>query len=214
MKTKSSLLVAAGLLCAAAPLARAGLYVKAGGFYNQAGDIQIANTAAFKSSLENTTGFSASAGWKLSYFRLEAELQALRSGAAAGSNAAGALSVVGGLKETTGFGNLFVDFPSILGLAPYVGAGLGYARINLDELAGTRPAGAAPVARFAGSGSVFGYQGVVGLQLHLFGAATLNAGYRIVKRQDLAVRDVLANAQQTLQLGSNRVFELGIAIGF
>jgi opacity protein-like surface antigen len=61
---------------------------------------------------------------------------------------------------------------------------------------------------------VFGYQAMLGLQFRLFGQATLNAGYRIVKHEDVAVRDVLAGVRQTLKLGTHRAFELGIALGF
>ena len=30
----------------------------------------------------------------------------------------------------------------------------------------------------------------------------------------LSIRDVVANAQQTLTLGNNRIFEIGVALGF
>lgn len=205
-------LVSLAVAVAATSASRADLYVKAGGLYNQAGDIHLSNTSAFTASLKNNTGFSGSLGFKLWRVRLEGELQALRSGARAASNSTGALAVIGSLKETTGFANALLDLPSLFGIAPYLGAGLGYARVDLENFDAT--SGALPVTRLSGSGSVFGYQGMLGLQLHLFGRATINAGYRLVKREDLRVRDVLANARQSLSLGSNRLFELGVAIGF
>jgi opacity protein-like surface antigen len=71
-----------------------------------------------------------------------------------------------------------------------------------------------PFAQFSGRDSVFGYQGMAGLQFHVFGQATLNAGFRLVKREDLDVRDVFTSARQAVKLDTNRVFELGLAIGF
>ena len=68
--------------------------------------------------------------------------------------------------------------------------------------------------QYSGSDSVFGYQGMVGLQFHIFGQATLNAGFRLVKKQDLNVREVIANARQSLDLGTSKIFELGFALGF
>jgi opacity protein-like surface antigen len=210
------LFVLTALTVAAAPFSRAGVYLKIAGLYNQPSDVSISNVSAFRASLKNNVGISGALGYKFTLFRVEAELQHLRSGTegeeTSGTSLGGIGRTVGTLKETSGFANGYVDFPSFFGLAPYIGAGLGYARVNIDNLARTR--NDVPVYQFSGREAVFGYQGMVGLQYHLFGQATLNAGFRLVKHEDVAVRDVLASAQRSLSLGHNRVFELGVAIGF
>lgn len=197
-------------------LAHAGIYLKFGGLYSNPSDVSVNSAAAFKASLKNNVGLSGAVGYKLSVFRVEAELQQLKNSAEAnetsGTLLAGNTRDVGSLKETSGFANAYVDFPAFFGLAPYLGAGLGYARINADGLGRTR--NNAPLFQYSGRDSVFGYQGMAGLQYHLFGQATLHGGFRLVKRDDIAVREVVANAGQTLSLGTNRVFELGVSIGF
>ena len=199
-----------------APWCQAGVYVKAAGLYNRPGDIHINNTTAFGASLKSNVGLSAALGYQLSQFRVEAELQRLSSDTepaeTSGTLFGGIGATTGAIKETAGFANGYFDFPSFFGFAPYLGAGLGYARVNLDNLGRTR--NGTPALQFSGRDSVFGYQAMLGFQFHLFGTATLNGGYRFIKRQDMAVRDVTANAQRSLKLGDNRMFELGLAIGF
>lgn len=203
-------------LALAAPLAHAGVYLKVAGLYNQPSDLHVNNVSAFKASLKSNVGLSAALGYKMSLFRVEAELQHLRNGAesaeSSGTLLGGISSTTGAIKETAGFANAFVDIPGFLGISPYLGAGLGYARINVDGLGRLR--NNVPLTQFSGSDSVFGYQAMLGVQFHLFGTATLHGGYRIIRRQDIAVRDVVANARQNLELGDNRVFEVGVSLGF
>src|SRR4051812_33680205 len=152
------------LALALAPLSRAGVYVKAAAIYNKPSDIEVSSTTAFKASLKSNTGFDAALGYKMSVFRVEAELQFLRSGTNAdttsGTLLAGTVSTIGAVKETAGFANGYFDFPSYFGFAPYLGAGLGYARVNLEDLGRTRNSVA--FTQFSGGDSVFGYQGMIG----------------------------------------------------
>ena len=210
-------LLAGAVLLASTPLIQAaGLYVKAAGLYNRPGDVEINSVSAFKASLKNNTGFAGAVGYKFSLLRVEAELQYLNNSTepdeTAGTLLAGVVRTAGSVKETSGFANALFDFPAFFGLSPYIGAGLGYARVNVDHLMRTR--NNAPVVEFSGRDSVFGFQGMLGVQLHFLGQATINAGYRIVKRGNVAVRDVLLNARQNVNLGNNQLFELGLAIGF
>ena len=211
MHLNRSLLLAFAF-CVAAPLSQAGLYIKGSGLYNNPSDLEINNAAAFKASLKTNTGISGALGYKLSHFRLEAEIQRLRSGTDTATTSTGAASATGALKELSGFANVFVDLPSFFGLGPYIGAGMGYAKTDFDNFSISR--GPTSLARYSGSDSVFGYQGALGLQFRIFGTATIHAGYRIVKRQDIAVRDIVTNAVQDVKLGDNRLFELGLAFGF
>ncbi len=212
--SRSLLLITAALI--AGSLCHAGTYVKVAGLYSQPGDLNVSGASAFAASLKNNTGVSGSLGYKFPLFRLEAELQRVSNSTEAdevsGTLFGGNRRTVGSVKQTSGFANAYWDLPSVFGLGPYVAAGLGYARFDIDELTRTRDN--VPFAQFSGRDSVFGYQGMLGLQFRLFGQVTVNAGYRLVKHEDLNVRDVIANAGETLKLGTNRMFELGVAIGF
>jgi hypothetical protein len=84
--------------------------------------------------------------------------------------------------------------------------------VDVEELGRTR--NSVRILQFSGSEAAFGYQGMVGLRYTILGQATIHAGYRIVKREDVAVRDVLSNFEHTLALGDNRMFELGLSINF
>jgi opacity protein-like surface antigen len=198
----------------------AGLYVRGSALYTKPSDVSVTSVSAFKASLKNNTGVAGAIGYKLSMLRLEAELQRISMGTDAdpssGTLLAGTSQTVGKVKETSGFANGYVDFPSFFGLAPYLGVGLGYAQVNLDNLAriNSSTTGTRSVIQFSGRDSVFGYQGMAGLQFHFLGQGTIYGGFRLVKREDVDVRDVVANAARTLSMGTNRVFELGVAIGF
>lgn len=198
----------------------AGLYVRGSALYTKPSDINLTSGAAFKASLKNNTGVAGAIGYKFSLLRVEAELQRIslttEADPVAGTLLAGTSQTVGKVKETSGFANAYVDFPSFFGLAPYVGVGLGYAQVNLDSLAriNSSPTGTRPVIQFSGRDSVFGYQGMAGLQYHFLGKGTIYGGFRLVKREDIDVRDAAANLGRSLTLGTNRVFELGVAIGF
>jgi opacity protein-like surface antigen len=212
----SRALLTVTLWLAAGPLAHAGTYVKVTGLYTRPGDLSVDTATAFAASLKNAAGISGALGYKLPVFRVEAEVQHVRNTTGpedvSGTLFGGERRTFGAVRRTAGFANAYWDLPSFLGLGPYVGAGLGYARINVNDLGRAR--NNVPLAEFSGSDSVFGYQAMLGLQFRLFGQATLNAGYRIVKHEDVAVRDVLAGVRQTLKLGTHRAFELGIALGF
>ena len=212
------LLRLSALLClglASASIGHAGPYVKVTGLYTQPSDISVNNTSAFRASLKNNVAIAGAVGYKLALFRVEAELQHAKNKSEAdessGTLFAGSGRTFGSLKQTSGFANGYFDVPAFFGIAPYIGAGLGYARFDVSDLG--RSNNNVPFARFSGRDSVFGYQAMAGLQLHLIGPATLNAGFRLVRHEDIDVRNVVANARESLSFGTNRVFELGVAIG-
>ena len=197
---------------AATPAAFAGFYVKGSGLYNSSSDIKLNNATAFKASLSSNVGYAGSLGFKFSAVRVEAEVQNFKSNVSDGTTGAGVVPATGSLKELNGYANVYLDIPAVLGVTPFVGAGLGYANLDFSNFSATQ--GATQVVKFFGKETVFGYQAIAGLQVHLFGAATLHAAYRIVKREDVAVREVVSNAQQSINLGTRHLFELGVAIGF
>ena len=192
--------------------AQAAFYFKATGFYSNPGDVKVDSASAFKASIKSNTGLSGALGYKFSLLRLEGELQSLNSGTSGGSTSTGAATVSGSLKELSGFANAFLDIPSTLGLAPYVGVGLGYAKIDLGQFNVVQ--GVTNVVQFSGEDKAFAYQAMAGLEFHILGQATQHAGYRIVHRGDIELRNAVASAKQNIKLGENQLFEIGLAFGF
>ena len=86
------------------------------------------------------------------------------------------------------------------------------AHVNLDNFNARQ--GSSSVVQFSDKKTVFGYQLKAGLQLHLFGQATLNAGYRFLDRENMNIHNVASSAEQNLRLGPSSIFELGVALGF
>jgi opacity protein-like surface antigen len=205
-------LLALVLALASAGPAHAAFYFAATGLYSNPSDVKVDSASGFRASIKSNTGFSGALGYKFSMLRVEAELQNLSSGTSGGSTTAGTATVFGSLREFSGFANAYVDVPSFLGLAPYAGVGLGEARIDLGQFNVVQ--GATNVVQFSGKGTAFAYQVLLGLQFHILGQATLHAGYRIVERGDISLRNAVVNASQNISLGQNKLFEIGVALGF
>src|SRR5947208_3627824 len=106
----TTLAFATGSVC------HAGLYLKVGGLYTKPTDLSINSATAFKASLKNNLGVTGALGYKLSVFRVEAEVQHVNNGTEAnetsGTTLAGVVRTTGSVKETSGFGNAYFDFPS------------------------------------------------------------------------------------------------------
>jgi opacity protein-like surface antigen len=212
MKTSRILVLAAALIAAAAT-ARADFYTKFGALYDSPADFKVDNAAAFRSSIKGSLGYSASMGYKLSLLRAEGEVEYFKNTLSNGSNTSNnALTVNGDYKQYSGFVNAYLDVPSFFGLAPYVGAGLGMAKIDLDQLSAQQ--GATNVVQFSGIGKAYSSQVMLGLQFHVFGKATVNAGYRLQRKQGFDARNYASNLRQNVSLGTDKIFEVGIAWGF
>ena len=212
MKT-SRLLVIAAALIAAAVTARADFYTKFGALYNNPSDLKVDNGAAFRSSLKSNLGYAGSVGYKFSLVRAEAELQYFKNTVSNASDTSNSrLAASGDYKQYSGVVNAYVDIPSFFGLAPYIGAGFGVAKIDFDQV--TAQQGESNVVQLSGNKQVYSSQVMVGLEFHVFGKATVNAGYRLQRKQGFDTQNYASNLRQNVSLGTDRIFELGIAWGF
>jgi opacity protein-like surface antigen len=216
MKTSLRLLALVAVACAAALPARASFYFKAAGLYSSPSAIKVSSASAFKGSLKDNLGFTGALGYKFPLLpvRAEAELQYLKNDFGGGSSSAGAISsITGDYSQFTGFANVYYDLPSRYGFAPYLGAGVGLARVDMNNL--NVFSGATNVAKFSDGKTAFAWQLMAGLEFHLLGQATFHAGYRLIKHEDIALTNAAAaNAVQKVKFGDNHIFELGVAIGF
>jgi len=86
------------------------------------------------------------------------------------------------------------------------------AKIDLDQLSARD--GASDVVQMSGIGMAYSSQVMLGLQFHVLGKATVNAGYRLQRKQGFDTRNYASNLRQNVSLGSDRIFEIGIAWGF
>lgn len=212
MKT-SRVIVLAIALGAAAASARADFYGKVDALYENAADVKIDSASDFRTSLKNSLGYSASVGYKFTMVRAELEVQYFKNSADSASNSsAGNLTASGDYKQYNAFLNGYVDFGSFLGLAPYIGVGLGEAKIDLDRLNAQQ--GISNVVQLSGRNQANGYQLMAGLQYHVFGKATANIGFRVMHMGSFQTHDFASNLRQDVSTGLNKIFEIGFAWGF
>ena len=210
----SRVIVPAIALCAAAASARADFYTKVDALFNNPADVKVDSASAFRASIKSSLGYSASLGYKFSLVRAELEVQYFNSSASGASNSSsGGLTVSGDYRQFSGFLNGYVDLPSFFGLAPYVGAGVGKAVIDLDQLSAQQ--GGGNVVQFWGRGVANGYQFMAGLQFHVLGKATANIGYRVMHKGSFETHNFASNLRQDVGAGGfDQMFEIGIAWGF
>jgi len=210
MKTSRllALVAALGLTCAA----HAAFYTKLSGLYSSSSDVKVDNASSFKTSLKSNAGIAGSVGYKFPFVRAEGELQYFKSNFSGGSNSGGGVSTTGDSKQISGFANAYVDGPSTLGLAPYIGVGLGMTQVDLGSLNGSQSG--SNVVHFSGSHDVFAYQVMAGLQFHIVGEATFNVGYRYQHKENMSLTNAATSAKQSVKFAASNIFELGVSLGF
>lgn len=90
-----------------------------------------------------------------------------------GATVGGTASAAGSVNVLAGMANAYLFLPVPVGLEPYLGAGVGYARVDVDGLS----AGGVSVA--SGENQVFAYQGIAGVELDFFpGPVDIGIEYR------------------------------------
>lgn len=96
--------------------------------------------------------------------------------------APGGFPANGAGKVIAGMVNAYVFLPIPIGLEPYAGAGLGYARLEIDGLA----AGGSTLV--SGSDQAFAYQGILGVEFDFFpGPIDIGLEYRYFAMQAVTI---------------------------
>jgi opacity protein-like surface antigen len=212
MKTHRIIVLFAALVASVA-IVRADFYTKFGALYDNPGDLKVDSAAGFRASLKSNLGYAGSVGYRFSFLRTELELQYFKDSLNGGVNASNSVLVTSGdYKQYSGFVNAYLDAPSFFGVAPYVGAGLGMARISLDDLNARQ--GATDVVQMSGIGKAYSSQVMLGLQFNVLENTTVNAGYRFQRKQGFDSRNYASDLRQNVSLGTDKIFELGIAWQF
>ncbi len=209
----SRVIVLAIALGAAVASARAAYYLDVNALYENASDVKVDSASDLRTSFKDSLAYSAAFGYKFTKVRAEVELQYFKSSAGGATNSSGnSLTASGDYKQFTGFVNGLVDLKSFLGLIPYVGVGLGEAKINLDNL--TAKQGGKDVVQFSGKNMASGYQLMAGLQYALVGKAVAHVGFRVVKMGSFDTHDFANYVRRDISTGVNKLFEIGVAWRF
>jgi opacity protein-like surface antigen len=212
MKT-SRLIILAAVLSAASISARADFYTKVGGLYESPADLKIDNAAGFRARFKSDLGYTASVGYKGSLLREELEMQYFEdtSDRAYSANF-NTLSMRGNCKQYDAFLNTYLDLPTYYGVTPYAGAGIGEARIFMDNLISTH--GATNLVDLSGMTKAEVYQFMAGVQYRVFKKATVNLGYRFKHTGSFITRNYYTNTRQSVKTGMDRMLEVGLSWTF
>lgn len=158
---------------------REGLYIKGAGGWNHTQEQDFSGGASGELdegyAVSGAVGYNFGAGW-----RSELEVAYRNNDVDSLENAAGAsLPSPGGDVTSTAFMfNGYYDLPTGTALTPYVGAGIGLARVNVDyDSAGVNIADE--------DSTEFAYQGVAGLSYAISPNADLFAEYKYFATSDI-----------------------------
>jgi opacity protein-like surface antigen len=170
----------AGSLAFAAPALAEGLYVGGFGGVNILEDAEL-DVGVLDFDIENDTGWTAGAavGYGFDFgLRAEAELAYRMNDHDEGSTLGTGFGVDGDTSALSFMGNLWYDLPVAWPVRPYVGAGAGVARIDVNDM-----------EAFAGeiaddSDLVFAYQLGAGIGYQLSPSVGLTAEYRYFATDD------------------------------
>jgi len=188
----------------------AGFYVKGGLLYNSPDDIEVKGANNYTSVLDNSLGFTGAVGYKLSYLRIEGELNFFDS-KISGNDLEG-INTAGNLEKTSIFANAYFEIPGTPIIEPYIGAGIGITQVDFDFQTNAE-APAVPELAFSSSydDSILSFQLMAGLRFNLIDSVEIYAGYRYISTQSLSFTDT----NYSLNPGDGQnVFEVGFGFGF
>lgn len=179
MRKLAGALLAGTLIGVAVPAVAAetnGWYVGAQVGLNRLEDAD-ASGAAFApvtAEFDNGYGLLGQVGYGFGAFRLEGELGWRTNGVDSVGGAGGS----GDLDAATLMANVYYDIQTGSPLTPYLGVGLGAARLSADKIT----AGGVPLVD--DSDTVFAYQGILGASYELDRNLLLKADYRYLRTED------------------------------
>jgi len=212
MKTSLLITVFSGLILSAAT-AHAGLYAKASVVYADIDSFEVPqNTSSISTSLDSSMGYSGAIGYKFTLLRIEGEFLYVKNDV---DGAEGSFNADGDLSQTNIFLNGYLDLPIVPFLKPYVGAGIGIAKVDVSNMRVSDTAGV--LYRSDDNESAFGYQFMAGIRADLpITELSLYAGYRYLSLEqiDVSVQDIATQTYLNLDSGNSHIFELGLIYGF
>lgn len=210
---KPTVLKLAALAALSIPVAaQADIYLKAGAFYVDPGDLKYDD--GFKSALDSTMGYAVSLGYKFSLIRVEAEGQYYKSDLGDLQIAATQISTDGSKKNLNFFGNVYLDipFPTPF-IKPYVGAGLGFAKVKINQLTRLTDWQQAEY-EYSNSENLFGWQLMLGLQISVAETVTVYGGFRYQDFGSISVDELKTMTRESISSDGKHIWEVGMAIGF
>jgi opacity protein-like surface antigen len=208
MDRKSVLAVSAMLVLATSVDADDGLYAAVGGGISFAQDTDFSEQGVTVTA-ELDTGFliDGAIGYQLQAFRLEGEFTYLRNSADKFSAFGVSIGADGDQAIMAGLANVYFDIPTQTPWTPYVGGGLGFANVGLNDVS------LMGIPVVDDDDSVFAYQVKAGLGYRFSPATDVTAGYRFFGTDDVSLKTVVGDSFQ----GDGPLlhnFELGLRYRF
>jgi len=201
------LLMATALVVPSAVMAqdagsRQGWYASLGAGLNILRDSDI-DGGPFQSKAEFNNGFAgrAAAGYSFGSIRVEGEYSYRRNGVDSLSNPAG--SGDGHVSSNALMANAYYDFLNSSNWTPYLGVGIGAARVNWSDVRGPGP------VLFDGSNYQFAYQGIAGVSYAFNPNWSVEADYRyfatLDPRIDSTKQSVPATGSASTEYGNHTI---------
>jgi len=182
MKRLLCLSVVGGLLAFSASTALAAQGGAAEGMYLSAkvglavladSDLNFSDGSTSKLSFDNGFGLDVALGYQLPMFRVEGEVAYRANDMDESSDSGGTDKINGDLKALSGMVNGYYDFCNATAFTPYVGVGIGVAKLDFSVEEGLDE-----------SDTVFAYQMMVGAGYALTKQISLEVEYRYFGTQD------------------------------
>lgn len=186
----STALAASGTLqCATGPYAS----VKGGLSVLADSDLSYSDGSTAKLSFDNGWGLDVALGYQWPMFRVEGEVAYRSNDVDEFSDSFGTVQINGDIKSWSGMANGYYDFSNTTTVTPYVGGGLGVARIDgsSDELG------------WDDNDTVFAYQFMAGVNFALTKQISLDVEYRYFGTQDPEFDDGLGGTVEAEVIDHN-----------
>lgn len=160
-----------------------GVYVAVGGGWQQR--LRAGETATTYTDFKNGHAFNVAAGYEFQRLAVEGEVSFFGNDAeVVASDATGPQEGVGGVTMQFFMANTRYSFGEAA-VRPYVGAGIGGYKSDLNDLSNVVAEMFGFVATGSNDGLTFAYQLRAGVQMHLVGRSDLLLGYRYVRGSEL-----------------------------
>ncbi len=156
--------------------AEEGVYVGAKFGLSILSDSNITTSDGYSSefSYDNGFGMNLALGYKFPMFRLEGEVAYYANDLDGYSDRNGSGEADGDIKNLSGMLNAYFDFANSTFITPYVGGGVGVAKVDLSDQSFT----------WDDSDTVYAYQGMAGVNFALTKQLSIDAEYRYFGTQD------------------------------
>lgn len=167
-----------------AAVAQDGFYISGGAGLNWLHDAEVSTSPSRDADFDGGWGALGALGYRFGNWRVEGEVGYRANDVDEVSGGAGG----GDMRSLSAMVNAIYELGAFSGVRPYLGAGIGWARVKLND------ASLAGAALTDDADSQFAYQGLLGFQVPLANALNLDVGYRYFATLDPKFRNAAGNS--------------------